>query len=114
MRFYIPQLGDGEAAEQTLLAMRQAAQLLTRRTPTQRRIQAVQYWLGNKQFDAEVGKPLTQLGIRHDRKGEDVVAILETRDPDDFLVFTASWSSRKGQPILLPQEGSYMTVDFDH
>jgi hypothetical protein len=113
MRFFIPQAGDADEAEQTLLAIRQMAQLLTRRSPTERRIQAVQYWLGNKQFDAEVGQPLTQLGIRHDRKGEDVVAILETKDPDNFLIFTASWKSLKGKPIIVPLEDSFMTMDFD-
>jgi hypothetical protein len=113
MRFYIPEIGDGEAAEHALLAMRQAAQLLTKRAPTDRRVHAVQFWLGKKQFDAEVGKPLTQLGLRHDQKGEAVIAILETRDPDSFLVFTSSWSSRKGQPLVVPQEDSFMTLDFD-
>ena len=113
MRFHIPHVGDGAETERALVAIRQAAQQATRRVATDRRIRAIQYWLGGRQFDAEVGKPLVQLGLRHDKNGEEVIAILETRDPDSFLVFTASQGFRRGQPVIVPQEDSFALVDFD-
>jgi hypothetical protein len=113
MRFFLPGIQDTTEAERLLQSMRQAAQQATRRVPTGRRIFAIQYWVGGKQFDAEVGKPLVQLGLRHDQEGETVIAILETRDPDSFLVFTTSKGFRKGEPIIVAQEDSFGTVDFD-
>jgi hypothetical protein len=113
MRFHVPHVGDGVEAEKALAALRQAAQAVTRRPPTDRKVHAIQYWLSGKQFDAEVGKPLVQLGYRHDQKGEEVIAILETKDPDHFLVFTSSRGVHKGQPIVIAQEESFAIVDFD-
>ncbi len=113
MRFFLPDIQDAAEAERLFLSMRQAAQQATRRVPTGRRVFAIQYWVGGKQFDAEVGKPLVQLGLRHDHNGEVVMGILETQDPDSFLVFTASRGFRKGEPIIVAQEDSFGTVDFD-
>lgn len=93
--------------------MRHSAQRVTRRMPTERKVHALQHWLGGKQFDAEVGKPLVQLGLRHDVNGEEVMAILETRDPDQFLVFTATNGVERGHPIVAAQEDSFAVVDFD-
>jgi hypothetical protein len=109
----MPHIGDGAEAERALVALRQAAQAVTRRPPTDRKVHAIQYWLRGKQFDAEVGKPLVQIGVRHDQKGEEVIAILETKNPDHFLIFTASHGVDKGEPILIAQEESFAIVDFD-
>jgi len=113
MKFFVPHIGDGHDGEKALASMRQAAQQATRRIPTERRVQAMQFWVSSKQFDAEVGKPLVQLGLRHDQKGEEVLAILETRDPDQFLVFTPSNGGQRGQPIVVPKDDSFAIVDFD-
>ena len=113
MKFFVPHIGDGHDGEKALASMRQAAQVVTRRVPTERRVQAIQYWVSGKQYDAEVGKPLVQLGLRHDQKGEEVLAILETRDPDQFLVFTPTNGGQKGLPIVVSQEDSFAIVEFD-
>jgi hypothetical protein len=113
MRFHVPHIGDGADADRALVAFRQAAQVMTRRPPTDRKVHAIQYWQDGKQYDAEVGKPLVQLGLRHDQQGEEVIAILETKNPDHFLVFTSSHGVHKGQPILVAQEESFAIVDFD-
>ena len=113
MRFYVPQAGDKAEEDRLLLSMRQAVQHATRRLPTERRVHAIQFWMEGKQFDAEVGKPLLQIGLRHDQKGEEVIAILEAKNPDVFLVFTASNGIRKGTPLIVQQDDSFAIVDFD-
>jgi hypothetical protein len=113
MEFFLPATGGAADPQSLLSSLRMAAQGITRRPATDRRILALQYWLDGKQFDAEVGKPLTQVGLRHDQEGEVVVAILETLGPDRYLVFTRTRGVEKGQPVVVDAEESFGLVEFD-
>jgi hypothetical protein len=113
MEFFVPGAGRGVDPQTILSPLRQAAQAATKRPPTERRILALQFWQDRRQYDAEVGKPLTQVGLRHDQQGEVVVAILETNAPDRYLVFTSSNGVDKGKPLIVEAEDSFGLVEFD-
>jgi hypothetical protein len=100
IKFFIPLAKDAEQAETVYAGIKKFVG-----GATERRIFALAYEHGGKQYYAEVGKP-------EPREGELVIAILEGVEQMPYLVCTPNRGVARGGPYLVGKSEVLSIVDF--